>query len=146
MAKRQIYYDDVHVGDAIPALAKHPTTRQLVKYAGASGDYYEIHYDHHFALNAGLKEGVIVHGLLTAGWMAQMLTDWLPSPMALQKFGVSYRAMARPGDTITCKGTIVSKYEKDGAHLVDCDIYAENQRGEQCAIGTATVALPTRSA
>ena len=146
MAKRQIYYDDVHVGDAIPTLAKHPTTRQLVKYAGASGDYYEIHYDHHFALNAGLKEGVIVHGLLTAGWMAQMLTDWLPSPMALQKFGVSYRAMARPGDTIACKGTIVSKYEKDGAHLVDCDISAENQRGEQCAIGTATVALPTRSA
>jgi hypothetical protein len=53
--------------------------------------------------------------------------------------------MARPGDTITCTGTIVSKYEKDGLHLVDCDIVAENQGGEKCAIGNATVALPRRS-
>ena len=145
MAKRPAYYDDIQVGEEIPALVKKPTTRQLVKYAGASGDYYEIHYDHHFAVNAGLKEGVIVHGLLTAGWLAQMLTDWLPSPMALKKFGVSYRAMARPGDSITCTGQIVKKYEKDGEHLVDCEISAENQRGEKCAVGTATAALPMRA-
>jgi acyl dehydratase len=144
MARQQVYYEDVQVGDHLPALVKRPTTRQLVQYAGASGDYYEIHYDHHFAVNAGLKDGVIVHGLLTAGWLAQMLTDWLPSPVALKKFGVSYRAMARPGDTITCGGTIVSKYEKDGEHLADCDLSAENQHGEKCAIGTATVALPSR--
>jgi acyl dehydratase len=92
-----------------------------------------------------LKDGVIVHGLLTAGWMAQMLTDWLPSPMALKKFGVSYRAMARPGDTISCQGMITNKYDKDGEHLVDCEIYAENQRGEKCAIGHATASLPTRA-
>ena len=145
MSKQQLSYDDVQVGEALHALVKNPTTRQLVRYAGASGDYYEIHYDHHFAVKSGLKDGVIVHGLLTAGWMAQMMTDWLPSPLALKKFGVSYRSMARPGDTITCTGTIVSKYEKDGLHLVDCDIAAENQRGEKCAIGNATVALPRRS-
>jgi acyl dehydratase len=145
MSKQQLYYDDVQVGDALPPLVKNPTTRHLVQYAGASGDYYEIHYDHHFAVQSGLKDGVIVHGLLTAGWLAQLMTDWLPSPLALKKFGVSYRSMARPGDTITCTGTIVSKYEKDGLHLVDCDITAENQRGEKCAIGNATVALPRRS-
>jgi acyl dehydratase len=145
MAKQQVYYDEVHVGDSLPDLVKQPTTRQLVKYAGASGDYYEIHYDHHFAIRSGLQDGVIVHGLLTAGWLAQMMTDWLPSPLALKKFGVSYRSMARPGDTITCRGTIVSKYDKDGEHLVDCDLSAENQRGEKCAIGTATVSLSTRS-
>lgn len=144
MSPQPVYYDDVQVGDAIPPLVKHPTTRQLVKYAGASGDYYEIHYDHQFAVKAGLQDGVIVHGLLTAGWLAQLMTDWLPSPLALRKFAVSYRTMARPGDTITCTGTIVSKYDQDGAHLVDCEIAAENQRGEKCAIGQATVALPIR--
>ena len=56
-----------------------------------------------------------------------------------------YRAMARPGDTITCTGTIVSKYDNDGVYLVDCEIAAENQRGEKCAIGRATVVLPTRA-
>jgi acyl dehydratase len=145
MGKTPLYFEDIQVGDDLPDLVKQPTTRQLVKYAGASGDYYEIHYDHQFAVRSGLQDGVIVHGLLTAGWLAQLMTNWLPSPTALQKFGVSYRAMARPGDTITCKGTIVGKYDKDGAHLIDCELSAENQRGEKCAIGTATVALPTRS-
>lgn len=146
MAKTSLYYDDLAVGDSLPDLVKQPTTRQLVQYAGASGDYYEIHYDHHYAVNAGLRDGVIVHGLLTAGWLAQLMTNWLPSQQSLKHFGVSYRAMARPGDTITCRGTIVAQYEKDGENLLDCDIYAENQRGEKCAIGKATVALPKRSA
>jgi hypothetical protein len=53
--------------------------------------------------------------------------------------------MARPGDTVSCKGTITNKYAKDGEHLVDCEIYAENQRGEKCAIGHATATLPTRA-
>lgn len=145
MSTQPVYYDDVQVGAAIPPLVKHPTTRQLVKYAGASGDYYEIHYDHDFAVKSGLKDGVIVHGLLTAGWLAQLLTDWLPSPLALKKFAVSYRAMARPGDTITCTGTVVSKYDQDGVHCVDCEISAENQHGEKCAIGQATVTLPIRA-
>jgi len=145
MAKQPVYYDDLNVGDAIPTLVKQPTTRQLVKYAGASGDYYEIHYDHQFAVKSGLNDGVIVHGLLTAGWMAQMLTDWLPSPMALKKFGVSYRAMARPGDTVSCKGTIIKKYDQNGEHLVECELSAENQRGDKCAIGNATAALPQRA-
>ena len=145
MAKQPVYYDDLNVGDAIPTLVKQPTTRQLVKYAGASGDYYEIHYDHQFAVKSGLNNGVIVHGLLTAGWMAQMLTDWLPSPMALKKFGVSYRAMARPGDTVSCKGTIIKKYDQNGEHLVECELSAENQRGDKCAIGNATAALPQRA-
>ena len=42
MSPQPVYYDDVQVGDAIPSLVKNPTTRQLVKYAGASGDYYEV--------------------------------------------------------------------------------------------------------
>ena len=59
----QRFWDDVQVDDLLPVLTKTPTTRQLVQYAGASGDFYEIHYDKDFALNTGL-DGVIVHGAL----------------------------------------------------------------------------------
>ncbi len=41
----QLYYEDIAVGSEIPPLVKHPTTRQLVRWAGASTDFYEIHYD-----------------------------------------------------------------------------------------------------
>lgn len=63
----QLYWDDVKVGVEIPRLIKHPTTRQLVKWAGASGDYYEVHYDKDFAQDKGLQ-GVIVHGRLKAAF------------------------------------------------------------------------------
>ena len=64
----------VKAGEEIPELVKHPTTRQLVQYAGASGDFYEIHYDQDFARSTGLP-GVILHGLLKAGFLAQLVTS-----------------------------------------------------------------------
>jgi len=41
----QVFWDDVEEGTKLPEVVKNPTTQQLVKYAGASGDYYQIHYD-----------------------------------------------------------------------------------------------------
>jgi acyl dehydratase len=142
MAK-ELYYEDVNVGDEIPTLVKKPTTQQLVMYAGASGDFYQIHYDHHFAVNAGLSDGVIVHGMLSMGWLAQMLTDWLPD-WALRKIDVRFAAMARPGDTISCKGKVTDKYQEDGKNFIDCEISCENQEGAKTVIGTATAELPSK--
>ena len=49
----QPYYEDIEVPYEIPPLVKLPSTRQLVKWAFASGDYYEIHYDKDFAQSQG---------------------------------------------------------------------------------------------
>ena len=73
---QQIYFEDVDEGMDVPTLRKDPTTQQLVKYAGASGDYYQIHYDKDFALGNGLPN-VILHGALKGAWMAQIMTDWI---------------------------------------------------------------------
>jgi acyl dehydratase len=74
MAK-QTYWEDVETGSEVPTLQKNPTTQQLVKYAGASGDFYQIHYDKDFALNNNLP-GVILHGALKNGFLGQMMTDF----------------------------------------------------------------------
>ena len=58
-----LYWEDVEEGTRVSPLEKHPTTQQLVMYAGASGDFYQIHYDNDFAKNNGLP-GVIIHGAL----------------------------------------------------------------------------------
>ena len=47
-----------------------------------------------------------------------------------------------PGDTLVCKGTVTRKYVQDGEHLVDCDVWLENGKGENTTRGTATVRLP----
>ena len=52
----QVYFEDVEEGTELPTLRKDPTTQQLVKYAGASGDYYQIHYDQNISKDNALPD------------------------------------------------------------------------------------------
>ena len=140
----QLFYEDVAVGQEVTSLVKHPTTQQLVMYAGASGDYYQIHYDKDFAIQNNLP-GVIIHGALKNAWLGQLMTDWIGEDGTLKKLSCQYRGMDVPDDTITCKGTVTSMRVEDGQRLVECDIWLENGKGEKTTLGAATVALPSRS-
>ncbi len=144
MAK-QTYWEDVEEGSELPKLEKNPTTQQLVKYAGASGDFYQIHYDKDFALTNNLPS-VILHGALKNAFLAQMMTDFAGPEGWLRKLAVRYRGMDQPGSKVACKGTVVKKYTEGGNHLVDCEIWLENAKGEKTTDGSATVILPSRAA
>ena len=139
----QVYYEDIEVGAELPALVKYPTTMQLVKYAGASGDFYQIHYDKDFALANGLP-GIIIHGWLALSFLGQMLTDWLGDGGTLVKMSGSYRGMNKIHEDIICGGKIVKKYEEDGKNLARLEIWAENPQGGKTVTGSAVVALPSR--
>jgi acyl dehydratase len=140
--KRQLYYEDVVVGGEIMPLIKRPTTRQLVMYAGASGDYNPIHYDKDYAVERGLS-GVVVHGQLAGCFLGQMLTDWMGDEGRLRKLTLSYKGMNFPDDTLTCRGIINKKDMKDGQYLVTANIWIEKEYGEKTLTGMAVVALPT---
>ncbi len=133
----------MEAGTEIPPLVKKPTTQQLVRWAGASGDFYQIHYDKDFAMSTGL-DGVIVHGALKSAWLGQLLGDWIGESGTIKKYGCSYRGMDVPGDTITCKGKVVKKYVEGDEHCIECDIWAENSRGEKTAPGTAIIVLSSK--
>lgn len=142
MAK-QLFYEDVKIGDVIPTLVKQPTTTQLVMWAGASGDYNEIHYDKDFALARNLP-GVIVHGQLTASFLGQLLTQWIGEEGLVRKFSCSFRGMHFPGQELICKGKVTKKYVQGGENLVECEIWAENPKGEKTTPGSAVVSLPSK--
>ena len=139
----QLYYEDIAEGAELPGLVRYPTTLQLVKYAGASGDYYQIHYDKDFAVASGLP-GVIVHGWLTLAFLGQMLTDWLGEKGVLLKLSGSYRGINKVNEDIICNGKVVKKYIENDKNLVRVEIWAENPRGDKTVTGTAVVALPSR--
>ncbi len=139
----QIYYEDVDVGSEIPSLVKKPTTRQLVMWAGAAGDYNPIHYDKDFALNRGLP-GVVVHGQLAGCFLGQLVTDWVGEGGSLKKLTLGYKGMNFPGETLTCNGVVTKKYIEDGDHCLVLSLWAENLRGEKTVTGTAVVTLPAR--
>ncbi len=139
----QIYYEDVEVGAELPVLVKTPTTQQLAMYAGASGDFYQIHYDKDYAIQKDLP-GVIVHGMLGTAFVAQAVTDWMGEAGLLKKFGVQYRGMMFPNEDITVRGKVIKKHVEGGERLVECEVWAENSRGERTTPGRAVVALPSR--
>lgn len=126
----------VEVGQELPELVKHPTTRQLVQYAGAQGDFYEIHYDQAFAQGVGLP-GVILHGLLKAAFLGQLVTDWLGDRGDLKSFEVSYRGIDVPGRPYRCRGRVV---RADG-NQVELEVWGEDSEGRRTTVGSATVEM-----
>jgi acyl dehydratase len=140
----RVYFDDVKVGDELPSLVKPPIQQiQLVRYAGASGDFNPIHQDAEFAKAAGMG-GIFAHGMLSMGFVAQAVTDWAGGG-TVRKIGVRFAALVRLKDVVTCRGRILSTSTKDGLNLVELEIWAENQRAEKIVTGRATVALPARA-
>ena len=139
----QNYYEDINVGDKIPTLQKDPTTQQLVKYAGASGDYYQIHYDKSFAL-ANKLPNVILHGALKNAFLGQLMTDFIGFEGELKKLTVQYRAMDIPGTPVFAKGIVTKKYVEDGENIIECDIRLETHEGKATTPGTAKVSLPLK--
>jgi acyl dehydratase len=143
MKYARVYFDDVTVGDEIPPLVKGPIRQiQLTRYAGASGDFNPIHQDDEFAREAGMG-GVFAHGMLSMGFVGQVVTDWAGAG-AVRKLGVRFAALVRLKDVVTCRGRVISKSSAAGTHLVDLEVWAENQRAEKVVTGRATVALPAR--
>jgi acyl dehydratase len=140
----KLYYEDVQVGDTIPELVKPALSHiQLVRYAGASGDFNPLHTDPKFGEMVGTG-GIIAHGMLIMGFVGQLLSDYV-GPAALRKFGVRFRGMTRLDDVITCTGTITEKYEADGEGRIAGKVQAVDQNGDVKVSGTFVAALPRRS-
>ncbi|HXH23065.1 MAG TPA: MaoC/PaaZ C-terminal domain-containing protein [Dehalococcoidia bacterium] len=150
----QVYWDDVKEGDEIPRLVKNCSTQQLVMWAAASGDFYQIHYDETFAKGTGLKD-IIVHGALKNAFLGQLLHDWIAPGGQIVRYGCSYRGMDYPNQEIICRGIVKKKYQEGGKNLVELEIWTEtgkanddgrpkNPEGIKTTPGDAIVALPKR--
>ena len=148
----QITWESVEVDKGIPPLPKIATTRMLVEWAGASGDFNPIHYDMSFYQASGVDRP-IVQGALKRQWLIQLITDWMGDGGTLKKFSCKYRTVDYPrnmrtidepedGETWLCKGKIRKKYQSDGESFVECAVWVENGKGEIKTEGRATVVLP----
>jgi hypothetical protein len=150
----QVYFEDVKEGDEIPRLVKNCTPQQLVMWAAASGDFYQIHYDERFAKGNNLQD-IIVHGALKGSFLGQLLHEWVGEQGRIKRFGGQYRGMDYTGQEIICRGLITKKYVEGDEHLVELEIWTEtgaanddgrpkNEPGQKTTPGSAIVALPSR--
>lgn len=128
------------VGDAAEPRTFGPLTRtDIVRYAGASGDFNPIHHDETFATAAGFPT-VFSIGMFQAGLLATFATDWLGAE-AIRRFTVRFQEQVWPGDELTCTGTVTS-VNRAGRHTrVEVDLACTRQTGGAAITGTAAFLL-----
>ena len=120
-----VKYADVTPGTEIPVKRYRVTRVDLVKYAGASGDFNPIHWNERFARSVGLP-GVIAHGMYTMAQAGKFVSEWAGDPGAVLEFGVRFSGMVPvpdddQGATIEVSGTVA---EKLGDNKVAVDLSA----------------------
>ncbi|KLL11307.1 acyl dehydratase [Protofrankia coriariae] len=95
------------VGDTHPAREIGPLTQtDIVRFAGAGGDFNPLHHDPEFVRSSGFP-GVISMGQLQAGMLAGWLSDWL-GVEHLREFEVRFVAPVFLGDVLRLSGEIVA--------------------------------------
>ncbi|SHN85668.1 MaoC like domain-containing protein [Geodermatophilus obscurus] len=110
--------------------------RTLVQYAGASGDFYEMHYDIPFARERGHRE-LAVHGLLKTAWLGRLVEEWFAGRGRITVLDVSYRGMDFRDEPVSC-GARVTGQDGDRVAL---EVWTASADGTRTTIGTAEVAL-----
>ena len=125
----------IEAGTELPPLTITLRREDLVRYAGASGDFNPIHWSDRMAAALGLP-GVIAHGMLTMASAARVVTDWLDDPADLVEYGVRFtKPVVVPDDDKGASVTFSAKVDKVTDGLAEIDITA--LAGEQKVLGRA---------
>jgi acyl dehydratase len=142
MTDQQLFFDDVSEGDQAPEFRHELSRTDLVRYAGASGDFNPMHHDEVQAKDAGLPS-VFGHGMFTMGLLGKAVTDYV-GVGNLRVYKVRFTKQTWPGETLATKVTVKKKYEEHGEHRVDLDCEVVNENGEAKVNGVAVASLPSR--
>jgi len=136
-------YDETQAGTEIPPRQYRVTRLDLVRYAGASGDFNVIHWNERIAKAVGLPD-VIAHGMLTMALAGRFLAEWAGDPGAVAEFGVRFSApVVVPDDdkgaTVEVAGTVTGKLE---GNRVTVDVTARSDDAKVLTRARAVVRLP----
>jgi acyl dehydratase len=131
-------------GTELPPRQYQVTRRDLVRYAGASGDFNVIHWNERVAKSVGLPN-VIAHGMLTMALAGRFLTEWAGGdPAAVIEYGVRFSApVVVPDDdqgaTVEVTGTVLERLDGD---RVAVDVVARSDGSKVLTRARAVVRLP----
>jgi acyl dehydratase len=133
---------DVTVGTELPERTFRVTRADLVRYAGASGDFNPIHWNERVATDVGLP-GVIAHGMLTMALAGRAVTGWAGDPGALEEYHVRFgRPVPVPDDDAGAEVTVrgaVGAVQDDGRFRVDLTVTSAGEK--VLSLARATVRL-----
>jgi len=123
-------------GDLLPTINLEAIAHMdLVRYAGASGDFNPIHTDPKKAVEFGL-DGTIAHGMYIMGLLSRVVTN-VASPTQIKSYGVKFRGMTTPGEQLVLGGKVKKIKDIEGTKAIILSVDAKNSEGEVKVSGEA---------
>jgi acyl dehydratase len=136
-------FDAVAIGDELPSTSYQIQRRDLIRYAGASGDFNVIHWNERIATSVGLPN-VIAHGMFTMATAGRFVSDWAGDPGAVIEYGVRFTNMVpvedATGATVEVSGEITEK--DDEARTAKVTLTASSDGKKVLGRAIAVVRLP----
>jgi len=129
--------DGIEVGSEAPAVSHKLGRTDLVKYAGASGDFNPMHSDEVAAKAAGLPS-VFGHGMFSMGLLGRAITDWAGVGNLLN-YRVRFTKQTWPEETLTTKIVVTGKEKTAQGNVITADVSLVNEKGEAKLAGSARV-------
>jgi acyl dehydratase len=121
---------ELQVGESVQEIQLKPVSRlDLIKYAGASGDFNPIHTIDEEAAKAGLP-GIIAHGMWTMGNLAKLFTSYYEEGF-IQDYSIRFKGMVFLNDVVTLKATLKQREDQ----LLRFSVQAVNQNGNEVLKG-----------
>lgn len=113
---------DLAVGAVMPALRHTVEQIDLIRYAGASGDFNRLHWDGDYAAAAGPTGGVIVHGMLNLALLVRAVGEWVGGDDRVLSTSVSLRAPCPVGETVTLRARVLEVESEAGRAVLEVGV------------------------
>jgi len=145
MTGKNLKYDNINVGDSIPARSYDVTLEQNIAVGNLIGDRSSGHVR---VEAAEVQFGVPVmanYGIQTDAFLCDYIVDWLGDVKPYYYGGKQFIKLIRiigPGDTVTFRSKVVDKKEEGNMGIITCGIEVHNQKDELSAVGTVDLAFP----
>jgi len=131
-------FDSINEGDFVVSLKKEAITQlQLIRYAGASGDFNPIHTIPENAKEAGL-DNTIAHGMLIMGFIGEMITKNF-NINNIKKFSVSFKNITKLGEKLEAKAIVKRKITNEDGNFAELRVFIDNEAGEIKADGKVLI-------
>ncbi|MCU1689197.1 MAG: MaoC domain protein dehydratase [Pseudonocardiales bacterium] len=138
-----VYFEDVEIGQEIPAFERKTDTMHWNRYAAINEEFVYVHMDDDAGRAAGQGQAFGM-GNLRWAYVLNALRGWIGDEAEVRELSMQFRAINHKNDVLTTQGIVTEKTQENGENLVHLDINVVNQKGDKTAPGHAVVVLPSR--
>lgn len=138
-----VYYEDVEVGQEIPAFVRETDFMNWNRYAAVNEEFVYIHMDDEAGKAAG-QGAAFGMGNLRWAYVLNALRAWIGDEAEVRELSLQFRAVNHKHDVLRTSAVVTQKKQEGGENLVVLEVNVLNQKDEKTAPGRAVVALPSR--